>query len=123
MAFALSNLVRKVMLRARRRDLSAMLSSFVFWLTMLLGTLVVLTIVLPSMKPADIFASLGIGSIALGFAFKDILQNWLAGFLILVRRPFRRGDQSKLGDIEGTVQAVETRHPGADLRRPAGGYP
>jgi hypothetical protein len=58
MAFALSNLVRKVVLRARRRDLSAMLSSFVFWLTMLLGTLVVLTIVLPSMKPADIFASL-----------------------------------------------------------------
>ncbi|MBV8791974.1 MAG: mechanosensitive ion channel, partial [Pseudolabrys sp.] len=49
------------------------------------------------------------GSVALGFAFKDILQNWLAGVFILIRRPFRRGDQIKVGDIEGTVQAVETR--------------
>jgi small conductance mechanosensitive channel len=31
------------------------------------------------------------------------------GFLILLRRPFRRGDQIKVGEIEGTVQAVETR--------------
>jgi small-conductance mechanosensitive channel len=61
------------------------------------------------MRPVDLFASLGVGSIALGFAFKDLLQNWLAGFFILVRRPFHRGDQIKVGDIEGTVQAVETR--------------
>jgi len=27
----------------------------------------------------------------------------------LIRRPFQRGDQIKVGDIEGTVQAVETR--------------
>ena len=46
---------------------------------------------------------------AIGFAFKDILQNWIAGFFILIRRPFHRGDQIKVGDIEGTVQAVETR--------------
>jgi small-conductance mechanosensitive channel len=61
------------------------------------------------MHPVDIFASLGIGSIALGFALKDLLQNWIAGFFILLRRPFHRGDQIKIGDIEGTVQAVETR--------------
>ncbi|MGN6573653.1 MAG: mechanosensitive ion channel family protein, partial [Pseudolabrys sp.] len=35
--------------------------------------------------------------------------NWIAGFFILLRRPFHRGDQIKVGDIEGTVQAVETR--------------
>ena len=37
------------------------------------------------------------------------MQNWIAGFLILLRRPFHRGDQIKVGDIEGTVQAVEPR--------------
>jgi small conductance mechanosensitive channel len=109
LAFALSRIMRRALLRAQRRDLAALVSSFVFWLIILFGALVVLTILLPSMKPVDIFASLGIGSIAVGFAFKDILQNWLAGFLILIRRPFRRGDQIKLGDVEGTVQAVETR--------------
>jgi small-conductance mechanosensitive channel len=76
---------------------------------LIVGFLVVITILLPSMHPVDIFASLGIGSLAIGFVLKDILQNWIAGFLILLRRPFRRGDQIKVGDIEGTVQAVETR--------------
>jgi small-conductance mechanosensitive channel len=86
-----------------------MVASFAYWAVLFLGFLVVLTILLPSMHPADMFASLGIGSVALGFAFKDILQNWIAGFFILIRRPFHRGDQIKIGDIEGTVQAVETR--------------
>jgi small-conductance mechanosensitive channel len=95
--------------RSGRHDLARMLASFAFWFILFLGFLVVITILLPSMRPVDIFASLGIGSVALGFAFKDILQNWIAGFFILIRRPFHRGDQIKVGDIEGTVQAVETR--------------
>jgi hypothetical protein len=36
-------------------------------------------------------------------------QNWIAGFFILIRQPFQRGDQIKVGDIEGTIQAVEIR--------------
>ncbi|HZP79723.1 MAG TPA: mechanosensitive ion channel family protein [Pseudolabrys sp.] len=95
--------------RAGRHDLGYVLGRFAYWFTVLLGVLVVLTIVLPSMHPVDIFTSLGIGSIAIGFAFKDVLQNWLAGLLILIRRPFKRGDQIKVGNTEGTVQAVETR--------------
>jgi small conductance mechanosensitive channel len=105
MAFA----VRHAVNRSGRHDLARMLASFVFWFVLFLGFLVVITILLPSMQPVDIFASLGIGSVALGFAFKDILQNWIAGFFILIRRPFHRGDQIKVGEIEGTVQAVETR--------------
>jgi small-conductance mechanosensitive channel len=78
-----------------------MLASFSFWAVLIVGFLVVITILLPSMHPVDIFASLGIGSLAIGFVLKDILQNWIAGFLILLRRPFRRGDQIKVGEIEG----------------------
>lgn len=108
-AFGIAALLRHAVNRAGRHDLAHMLSSFAFWCTTFIGFLVVLTILLPSMRPVDIFASLGLGSVALGFAFKDILQNWIAGFFILIRRPFHRGDQIKVGDIEGTVQAVETR--------------
>ncbi len=54
-------------------------------------------------------ATLGIGSVAIGFAFKDILQNWLSGLLILYRQPFRRGDQIKSGEFEGTVEHIEAR--------------
>lgn len=102
-------LLRQAVTRSGRHDLAHMLASFAFWFTCFIGFLVVITILLPSMRPVDIFASLGVGSVALGFAFKDILQNWIAGFFILIRRPFHRGDQIKIGDIEGTVQAVETR--------------
>jgi small conductance mechanosensitive channel len=109
LAWGLAALVRHLTMRGGRRDLAHMLGSFVFWATMLFGFLVVITIALPSMRAGDMFASLGIGSVALGFAFKDLLQNWIAGFFILIRRPFHRGDQIKVGDIEGTVQAVETR--------------
>src|SRR6185312_7017543 len=109
LAWGVSATLRHVVVRGGRHDLAHMLGSFAFWGVLVLGFLVVITILLPSMRPVDIFASLGIGSVALGFAFKDILQNWIAGFFILIRRPYHRGDQIKVGEIEGTVQAVETR--------------
>jgi len=109
LAWGVAASLRHIVKRRGRRDLAHMLGSFAFWCVLFVGFLVVLTIALPSMRPVDIFTSLGIGSVAIGFAFKDILQNWIAGFFILIRRPFHRGDQIKVGDIEGTVQAVETR--------------
>jgi len=92
-----------------RGDLGILLGSFVRWTIVVLGLLVVATIVFPSVKPADVLAAMGFGSVAIGFAFKDILQNWLSGLLILYRQPFRRGDQIKSGEFEGTVEHVEAR--------------
>jgi small-conductance mechanosensitive channel len=109
LAAGASRLVRYVLWRRGRRDLGHMLGHFTFWVVTFIGFLVVITIVLPSMRPVDMLASLGVGSVAAGFAFKDTLQNSLAGVLILIRRPFHRGDQIKVGEFEGTVQAVETR--------------
>jgi small-conductance mechanosensitive channel len=109
LAWIAAALLRHTVGRRGRHDLAYMLASLAYWSVVFLGFLVVITILLPSMHPVDIFTSLGIGSIALGFALKDLLQNWIAGFFILLRRPFHRGDQIKVGDIEGTVQAVETR--------------
>jgi len=76
---------------------------------LLLGALVALTIVLPSFKPAQLIQILGIGGVAVGFAFKDIFQNFLAGILILLTEPFRIGDQITLDKYEGTVEDIQTR--------------
>ena len=54
-------------------------------------------------------AALGIAGLALAFAVQSILENFIAGLLILVRRPFRPGDQVRLGDFEGTVTDVNLR--------------
>ena len=90
-------------------DLGDLLGGFVRWGTIGLGLLVAATIIFPSVKPGDVLATLGIGSVAIGFAFKDILQNWFAGLLILLRQPFRRGDQIVVGSFEGTVEHIQAR--------------
>ena len=75
----------------------------------ILGFLVAATIIFPNFNPADIIATLGIGGVAVGFAFKDILQNFLAGILILLTEPFQIEDQIIFGDYEGTVENIQTR--------------
>lgn len=73
------------------------------------GLLVALIIVFPSFKPADLIQLLGISSVAIGFAFRDILQNFLAGILLLLTEPFKIGDQIIFNNFEGTVEDIQTR--------------
>jgi small-conductance mechanosensitive channel len=55
-------------------------------------------------------AGLGLVGFALGFALKDLLSNFLAGFLILIYNPFVRGDQIKVGEHEGDVIEINLRY-------------
>jgi small conductance mechanosensitive channel len=73
------------------------------------GTLVAVTAAFPGFTPANLVSALGIGGIAIGFAFKDIFENFLAGILILITRPFRIGDQIIYSHYEGTVEEIQTR--------------
>ncbi|GGR60482.1 transporter [Deinococcus seoulensis] len=79
------------------------------WLITTLGVLVALTIIFPTLTAASLFSALGVSGVAIGFAFKDIFQNLLAGLLILVTRPFRIGDQIVSGEHEGTVEDIQVR--------------
>jgi len=79
------------------------------WGTVLAAVLVGMMIILPSFTPAQLISSLGIGSVAVGFAFRDVLQNFLAGLLILAREPFSIGDQIVVDGHEGTVEDIEVR--------------
>jgi hypothetical protein len=63
----------------------------------------------PDTDPLLFVTVLGIGGVAVGFAFRDILQNALAGILILLTRPFRIGDQVVAGGYEGTVEDIQVR--------------
>lgn len=55
-------------------------------------------------------AGLGLTGFALGFAFRDVLSNVLAGVLILMYRPFRKGDRIAVSGLEGTVSAIDLRY-------------
>lgn len=101
--------IRRVFGSRGRDDLGQVLSTTARSAILLFGFLVVASIIFPSIKPADVLTALGFGSVAIGFAFKDILQNWVAGLLILLRQPFARGDQIRVKDFEGTVEAIDSR--------------
>ncbi len=75
----------------------------------ILGLFVAAVVIFPAFKPGDLIAGLGITSVAIGFAFKDILQNFFAGVLILWRQPFVVGDQIRSGEFEGTVEDINIR--------------
>lgn len=112
-AFFTSGAIRSVIIRRAnkrgRRDLGMMLGGLARWTIIVVGVLVAATIVMPTLNPGDLIAGLGIGSVAIGFAFKDILQNWLAGMLILLRQPFEINDQIVVNGYEGTVERILTR--------------
>ena len=55
-------------------------------------------------------ASLGLTGFALGFALKDALSNTLAGILILIYQPFRRGDHIITSGFDGTVEQIDLRY-------------
>ncbi len=95
--------------RRHRGDLGELLGGSARWALILAGVLVFVTIVFPSVSPADLLTTLGVGSLAVGLAFRDILQNWFSGLMILYAQPFRTGDQIVSGDHEGTVERVEAR--------------
>ena len=111
--FLLSRVVakwlRRRFARSHNDNLGEALDGFARIAMPLLGLLLAITIVFPSITPGRVMSTFGIGSVAIGFAFKDILQNWLAGMLILTRKPFAVGDQIKMKEFEGTVRHIQTR--------------
>ena len=71
--------------------------------------LIAMSIVLPGVTPANILAVLGLGSVAVGFAFKDIFENFLAGVLIMLRKQMRIGDFIRCQDVEGRIEMISLR--------------
>ncbi len=57
-----------------------------------------------------LLAGLGLTGFALGFALRDIISNTLAGVLILLFRPFHRGDRISVAGAEGVVSEIDLRY-------------
>ena len=102
-------LVRRRYLALDRPSFANVMSRVVRLLLGLLGVLAALTIVFPTVKPVNVLGSLGFFSIAVGFAFRDILENLLAGMLLLFRAPFRNGDEVDVEGTRGTVVEINLR--------------
>jgi small conductance mechanosensitive channel len=102
-------LVRRRLTRHRTPSFARVFAKLTSSAMTVAGVLLGVTIVFPSVRPVDVLTGAGVLTIAAGFAFQDILQNLLAGILLLFRQPFRGGDQIKVGDVTGTVEEINIR--------------
>ncbi len=58
---------------------------------------------------AVILTAAGVGTVAIGLAFQDLLRNVLAGIWLLLEQPFRLGDTITVLDQTGAVQNITLR--------------
>ena len=93
----------------KRQNLIKVLNRIGSSLILFLGILFAMVVAIPGFTTSKLVGALGIGSVAIGFAFKDIFQNMLSGILILLSEPFRIGDQIIMGAFEGTVEDIQIR--------------
>src|SRR5579872_3425828 len=110
LASAARSLVRKVSQRkSGHRNLGLLLGQLAHLTVIVIGLLTALSALAPSFHAADLIKMLGIGSVAIGFAFQNILQNFLAGILILMQEPFQIGDWINVTGLEGKVEDIQAR--------------
>lgn len=104
--FSVRRVLARTKLRQSLKELFTLLMSILVWV---LGLMIAAVIVFPGLTPASILAGLGLGSVAIGFAFKDVFENFLAGIIILFRREMRIGDFIECEGIEGEVDQIAIR--------------
>lgn len=109
-----SILARKIFSTASRRTrldirLQILFSRLMVVFIFILGIFTALTIIIPSFAFGDFIAGLGLTSLAIGFATKDILNHLISGVLILWQQPFRIGDYIIMKDDEGRVEYIGVR--------------
>ena len=113
--YLLSKLFKAFVVRAlsnrsyTRQNLVLVLNRVGSTLIVFFGFLIALVIAIPGFTPGQLMSALGVGSVAIGFAFKDIFQNLLSGILILLSEPFRIGDAIVCNGLEGTVEDIQIR--------------
>lgn len=73
------------------------------------GILLACILAFPDVGVADLVALLGLGSVAIGFAFQDIFKNFLSGVLLLLQEPFSLRDEIVVEGFEGTVEEIALR--------------
>ena len=95
--------------RTRSESYARVFATLAYVGVVAVGVVVAIPFAFPSVNALSILGGLGLIGVAAGFAFQDILSNLLSGILLLIREPFRAGDQITVGDVHGTVRLITIR--------------
>lgn len=110
-AYRIKRMVRN---RTERRLDDPLLAKFLAtlskWTVIAIGLAMALHVVELGGIARGIFATAGLSGIVLGFAFRDIGENFLAGVLLAFNRPFSIGDTVETNDIKGIIKTLDLRN-------------
>ncbi|MEP2770619.1 MAG: mechanosensitive ion channel family protein [Fulvivirga sp.] len=105
---------RLVVRRLKAKMTDVLLLNFigrvVFLFFLIIGVVVFLNQVGLGQAASGLLAGAGVSALILGFAFKDIGENFLAGFFLAFSRPFSIGDIIEVDGLTGTVKAMSFRN-------------
>jgi len=105
-----ANVAERVTSRTNLRpSLASLIVTLVKIAVWVLGLLIAAIVIFPDVTPASLFAGLGIGAVAIGFAFQDIFENFLAGMLLMARDKMRMGDVIECEGMVGKVERITLR--------------
>lgn len=76
---------------------------------LLSGVILALDVMGASGAVGAVLGTAGIVGLAVGFAFKDIVENYLAGILLAFHRPFSAGDLVEVEGVQGKVVRLASR--------------
>lgn len=100
---------QKIQTKWKDSIISSFLSEFLKWAFYIIGATIALFNLGLGGVASSLIAGAGVTAIILGFAFKDIAENFLAGILLAINRPFNIGDIIEVGGVKGPVRGLDLR--------------
>jgi len=85
------------------RVIQDLLAKFVYFIVFGLGLFFILEILKLHKAVTSLLAGIGVVGLALGFAFQDIVANFIAGIILAFRKPYVLDDIVEINNIMGTV--------------------
>lgn len=112
--WGIARVVRKVVRRivdrvADQPEINRLIAAAAYILVVAIGLVLALGTLNLDKTVTSLLAGAGILGLALGFAFQDLAENFIAGIVLNVRSQFNEGDIIESNDFMGTVERVQLR--------------
>jgi small-conductance mechanosensitive channel len=96
-------------LTTRNPFLQGLIRRFVQSAVVIIGIILALDLLDATALVGALVGTAGLAGLAIGFAFKDIVENYLAGTILAVRQPFAKNDFIRVAEFEGKVVRLTPR--------------
>jgi len=109
-AIIVSALIKKIAkgVNNEKKDVIFLLAKIVFAALFITG--IISGLGTAGINIIPLITGLGLTGFALGFAFKDLLSNVLAGIMIIIHRPFIVGDEITVSGLSGKIVNIDLRY-------------